>query len=94
MLRESTLFRLQKITTPVLAEFGGAHNFAATHGRMLLQTLRYRQVPVELIAYPRTGHGVNEPLLRADNIRRNLEWFDYWLLNKPTERMTQRYGAR
>jgi len=94
LLRESTLFRLQQIKTPVLAEFGAAHTFLAKEGRMLLHGLTALKVPVELIGYPRTGHGVSEPLLRLDSTRRNLEWFDYWVLGAGSERMRVRYGAR
>jgi dipeptidyl aminopeptidase/acylaminoacyl peptidase len=93
VMRESTLFRLQQIKTPVLAEYGGSHTFAAKEGRMLLHGLTAQHVPVELIAYPRTGHGVTEPLLRADSARRNLEWVDYWVLGQGSPRMIERYGT-
>lgn len=92
LLRESTLFRLHQVQTPVLAEFGAIHTTAATQGRMLLHTLRAGNVPVEMVVYPRTDHGITEPQLRLDSMRRNLEWFDFWLLGKATERMRERYG--
>jgi dipeptidyl aminopeptidase/acylaminoacyl peptidase len=94
LLRESSLMRIGKVTTPVLAEFGSIHGLAATQGRMLMHALRLQGVPVELIAYPRTGHGITEPLLRIDSMRSNLEWFDYWVEGKGTARMTERYGAK
>lgn len=94
LLRESSLMRIRNVRTPVLAEFGGTHGIAATQGRMLMHALRLQGVPVELIAYPRTGHGITEPLLRIDSMRRNLEWFDYWVEGKGTPRMTERYGAK
>ena len=94
LMRESTLFRLQQIKTPVLAEFGASHTLLAKEGRMLLHGLTALGVPVELIAYPRTGHGVTEPLLRLDSTRRNLDWFDYWVLGAGSDRMRARYGAR
>jgi dipeptidyl aminopeptidase/acylaminoacyl peptidase len=92
LMDESTLFRLQQIKTPVLAEFGASHTLLAKEGRMLLHALTARGVPVELIAYPRTGHGVNEPLLRLDSTRRNIEWFDYWVLDQGDARMKARFG--
>jgi dipeptidyl aminopeptidase/acylaminoacyl peptidase len=94
LLRESSLMRIGNVATPVLAEFGSIHGLAATQGRILMHALRLQGVPVELIAYPRTGHGVVEPLLRIDSMRRNLEWFDYWVEGKGTPRMTERYGAK
>jgi hypothetical protein len=51
-------------------------------------------VPVEFIRYPRTGHGIEEPRLRAESARRNLEWFDYWVAGHATQRMLERYGPR
>ena len=93
LLRESSLMRIGNVKTPVLAEFGSIHGLAATQGRILMHALRLQDVPVELIAYPRTGHGITEPLLRMDTMRRNLEWFDYWVRGIATPRMTQRYGA-
>jgi len=94
LLRESSLMRIRNVRTPVLAEFGSIHGLAATQGRILMQALRLQGVPVELIAYPRTGHGVVEPLLRIDSMRRNLEWFDYWIKGNGTPRMIERYGAK
>jgi dipeptidyl aminopeptidase/acylaminoacyl peptidase len=94
LLRESSLMRIGNVRTPVLAEFGSIHGMAATQGRILMHALRLQGVPVELIAYPRTGHGVVEPLLRIDSMRRNLEWFDYWIQGKGSSRMTERYGAK
>jgi len=92
LLSGSPLMRLDQVRTPVLAEFGGIHGIAATQGRMLLHGLRLHEVPVELIAYPRTGHGIVEPQLRMDSMRRNVEWFDHWVLGRSTARMRARYG--
>lgn len=93
LLSESPLMRIGNVRTPVLAEFGSIHGFAATQGRILMHALRLHEVPVELIAYPRTGHGIVEPLLRLDSMRRNLEWFDYWVQGHATPRMASRYGG-
>jgi len=30
--------------------------------------------------YPRQGHGVAEPRLQLDVMRRNLEWFERWVM--------------
>ncbi len=94
LFRESSLLRIGNVKTPVLAEFGSIHGLAATQGRILMHALRLQGVPVELVAYPRTGHGVVEPLLRLDSMRRNLEWFDYWVQGNGSPRMTERYGAK
>lgn len=94
LLAESPLMRIGNVQTPVLAEFGSIHGVAATQGRILMHALRLHDVPVELIAYPRTGHGIVEPLLRIDSMQRNIEWFDYWVQGKATPRLAARYGER
>jgi hypothetical protein len=35
-----------------------------------------------MIVYPRTPHGIEEPRLLLDCMRRNLEWFEQNLLTK------------
>jgi dipeptidyl aminopeptidase/acylaminoacyl peptidase len=36
-----------------------------------------------MVIYPRAGHGPNEPRQILDVMRRNLDWFDRWLKEKP-----------
>jgi dipeptidyl aminopeptidase/acylaminoacyl peptidase len=49
---------------------------------------RFR-VPSQLVVYPRTGHGVEEPLLREDSFERNLAWFDHWVLGRGADPMAR-----
>jgi dipeptidyl aminopeptidase/acylaminoacyl peptidase len=77
--------------TPALLEFGAEGLLA--EGYILFQSLRYfNKAPTELISYPRTGHVTEEPALRYDAAKRELEWFAYWVLGKPTQRMLGKYG--
>lgn len=38
-------------------------------------------MPAEFIVYPNTGHAMREPLLQIESAKRNLDWFNYWLLS-------------
>jgi dipeptidyl aminopeptidase/acylaminoacyl peptidase len=82
MMRQSAIFNIQRVSTPVLLEYG-VNGAAPTQGKMFYEGLQYFQVPSEFIVYPRTAHGITEPQLRENSFRRNLAWLDYWLLDRP-----------
>jgi dipeptidyl aminopeptidase/acylaminoacyl peptidase len=86
----SPVYQVEHASTPALLEFGA--NSLLNEGIALFQGLQHFKVPSELIGYPRTGHITEEPALLHDAARRDLEWFAYWVLGKPTERMLDRYG--
>jgi dipeptidyl aminopeptidase/acylaminoacyl peptidase len=88
--RLSPVYQLDRAVTPSLLEFGTES--LLKEGNKLFQGLKYFKVPTELISYPRTGHITHEPALRVDAARRELEWFAYWVLGKPTHRMLELYG--
>jgi len=90
-MRQSPLHHVQNAETPSLLEYGES-SMAPTHGRVFYRGLLHFGVPVEFVVYPRTGHGINEPKLREDSMRRNLEWMDYWVLGSPVERLVERWG--
>ncbi len=58
----------------------GANDF--DHNHEIWQILHDRGVPVELVTYPREGHGIREPMHQRDMMNRNLAWFRKWVLNK------------
>ncbi len=43
------------------------------------RALRETGTPVELVLYPREGHGIAERTHQRDILRRVLAWFDRWL---------------
>jgi dipeptidyl aminopeptidase/acylaminoacyl peptidase len=95
MREQSPLHQVERIRTPCLLESGTKAFGGMDDGVLpLFQALRRFDVPVEFIRYPRTGHGIEEPRLRAESARRNLEWFDYWVAGHATQRMLERYGPR
>ncbi|MDT9600172.1 prolyl oligopeptidase family serine peptidase [Sphingosinicella rhizophila] len=94
MKAQSPICHVANVRTPSLLEYG-RHDFGGVGemmGGKLFQGLRRFEIPSEFILYPRTGHGIYEPRLRKESARRNLEWFDYWLLGRATERMILKYG--
>ena len=85
----SPIYQAAHAATPSLLEFGAES--AMQDATILFQSLKhFDRAPTELISYPRAGHITEEPALRYDAARRELEWFAYWVLGKPT----QRYAAR
>jgi dipeptidyl aminopeptidase/acylaminoacyl peptidase len=80
--RESPLNHVDDVHTPSIFE-GGIAGAAARSGRPWYQATQFFHVPSELIVYPRSGHGWSEPLLILDSYRRNLAWFNYWIIGTP-----------
>jgi dipeptidyl aminopeptidase/acylaminoacyl peptidase len=81
LIDQSAVYRMNRVHTPALLEFGIA-SMAEPEGTELFGALQRFHVPSLLVVYPRTGHGIEEPLLREDSFQRNLAWFDYWVLGQ------------
>jgi len=77
----SPVYAMDHAKTPTLLEFGELAG-ARDEGVELYSGLQYFHVPSMFIVYPRTGHGIEEPKLLIDSYRRQLSWFDYWVLGK------------
>ncbi|MBI4540998.1 MAG: S9 family peptidase [Gemmatimonadetes bacterium] len=55
-------------------------------GEQWFMALRRRKVPVELVRYPRSSHGLSrtgEPWLLVDRLERIRTWFVHWLIEEP-----------
>jgi dipeptidyl aminopeptidase/acylaminoacyl peptidase len=80
---------VQKVQTPLLMRHGARPSdpvhpesfFVASIG--LYISLDQRHIPVEMIVHPKEGHGVFTTSTLRAYIDRDLNWFDYWLLDKP-----------
>ena len=46
----------------------------------IAQGLLRNDVPVELVFYPRAGHGLSEPRHWVDKMKREYEWITRWVL--------------
>ena len=79
-LGRSPIFHVQEVSTPTLIQhFEEDDVVPISQGYEFYRALKRRGVPVKMVVYPRTPHGLTEPKLLLDFARRNLEWFDRYL---------------
>ncbi len=77
----SAMFHVKGVSTPTLIQHGEADvRVPISQGYEFYQALKRQGVPVEMVVYPRQPHGLQEPKLQLDAMRRNLEWFEKWVL--------------
>jgi dipeptidyl aminopeptidase/acylaminoacyl peptidase len=77
--QHSTRAVLKNIKTPSLVQHG---ELDIDSGPEVYVALRDLNVPVSYVTYPREGHGIGEPEHQRDLMRRNLEWFEKWVLGR------------
>ena len=81
----SAMFQVRGVKTPTLIQHGEKDvRVPVSQGQELYNALRKQGVPVQMVIYPRQGHGVNEPRLLMDVKRRPVEWFERWILGDGT----------
>ena len=80
-IKQSSLFRLDRVHTPVLVEAGDMSAWKSD--RAYYRGLQHFHVPSEFYVYPRSGHGWDEPQLLQDAFQRHIDWFDYWIKGIP-----------
>jgi dipeptidyl aminopeptidase/acylaminoacyl peptidase len=79
----SAMYHVQNVKTPTLIQHGEADlRVPISQGYEFYNALRRRGVPAQMVVYPRQPHGLQEPKFIADAMRRNLEWFDRWVLGR------------
>jgi dipeptidyl aminopeptidase/acylaminoacyl peptidase len=79
--KHSAMSFVDKVTTPTLIQHGTEdRRVPLSQGEELYTALRSRGVTVEMVKYPRSQHGLNEPKLIRDSMMRNLEWFDRYVM--------------
>lgn len=81
--RLSPISHVEKVTIPTLI-ISGENDWRTppTDGEQWFMALKKRNVPVELVNYPRSTHDLSrtgEPWLLVDRLERIRSWFDYWL---------------
>ena len=81
-VRHSPAFYVQNIVTPTLILQGEDDEYTnISNSREMYVALKYRNVPVEFVVYPREGHGIgNEPNHRVDTVRRAHQWFRKYVI--------------
>jgi dipeptidyl aminopeptidase/acylaminoacyl peptidase len=77
-----------RVTTPTLILHGEDDPFVpVAQAYAFYRALRERNVPVELVVYPREGHGLSERAHFRDAIERHLRWLERYLTPfRPPER--------
>ncbi|MBL8267996.1 alpha/beta hydrolase family protein [Steroidobacter sp.] len=79
-LQRSPIFEVRRAATPMLLLHGERDRSCPLDQAIEFHTaLRWKGVPVELVTYPREGHGMEEYEHQRDFARRGLAWFDRYL---------------
>jgi len=79
-LRHSPVLRAKGVKTPTLIQHGDSDiRVPLGQGRELYNALKRQGTAVEMVIYPRQGHGIGEPRLMIDVQRRAVAWLDRWL---------------
>ncbi|HEY9230619.1 MAG TPA: S9 family peptidase, partial [Blastocatellia bacterium] len=80
MIERSPVFYLQNARTPSLI-YHGEKDERVPLGQSMETYMGLKQagVPVEMIVYPREGHGLREPAHQLDKMRRELAWIEKYV---------------
>jgi dipeptidyl aminopeptidase/acylaminoacyl peptidase len=75
--KHSAMFNVKGVTTPTLIQHGEKDDrVPISQGYELYNALKRQKCEVQMVVYPRTPHGPQEPKLLLDIMKRNVEWFD------------------
>jgi dipeptidyl aminopeptidase/acylaminoacyl peptidase len=73
----SAMFQVKGVTTPTLIQHGERdRRVPLSQGQELYNALKRQGCTTQMVVYPRTPHGIEEPKLLVDCMHRNLRWFD------------------
>lgn len=82
-MKHSPIFSVRNVKTPTLIIHGAIdRRVPASQGQELYGALKRLGVSTEMVIYPRTQHGVEEPKFILDIGKRTLEWFHKYLVNR------------
>jgi dipeptidyl aminopeptidase/acylaminoacyl peptidase len=87
--RLSPISYVENVTAPTLIIHSeNDYRTPIGDGEQWFMSLKKRGIPVELVRYPRSSHGLSrtgEPWLLVDRLERIRSWFDYWLIQNPPQ---------
>jgi len=90
--RLSPISYVEKVKAPTLILLGeNDYRTPISDNEQWFMALKKRNVPVELVRYPRSGHNLSrtgEPWLLVDRLERIRSWFQYWLIDQPARTST------
>jgi dipeptidyl aminopeptidase/acylaminoacyl peptidase len=79
----SAMFQVKGVTTPTLIQHGERDlRVPLSQGQELYNALKRQGCTTQMVIYPRTPHGIEEPKLLLDCMNRNVQWFDKYLRSK------------
>lgn len=79
-LQRSPLYEIRRAHTPLLMLHGEQDPSCPVLQAIEMHTaLKWKGVPVELVIYPREGHGMREAPHQKDFLTRGLGWFERYL---------------
>ncbi|SVA05871.1 uncharacterized protein METZ01_LOCUS58725 [marine metagenome] len=91
--RLSPISYVENVTAPTLIIHSeNDYRTPIADGEQWFIALKKRQVPVELVRYPRSSHGLSrngEPWLLVDRLERLRSWFVHWLIDQTTATTAQ-----
>lgn len=84
--RLSPISYVENVTAPTLIIHSeNDYRTPISEGEQWFMALKSLDVPVELVRYPRSSHGLSrtgEPWLLVDRLERIRSWFDHWLVQQ------------
>lgn len=79
----SAMVHVKGVTTPTLIQHGARDlRVPLSQGQELYNALKRQGCTTQMVIYPRTPHGIEEPKLLMDCMNRNLQWFDKYVRGK------------
>jgi dipeptidyl aminopeptidase/acylaminoacyl peptidase len=90
-LSYSMTLNASRIHAPVLMEYDAMEAMSAME---YYEAMQHYRVPVDFFIYPNDGHVIERPEHRFMSLQRNLDWFEFWLLDKENDASskTDQYG--
>lgn len=90
----SPISYIENVTAPTLIIHSeNDYRTPISDGEQLFMALHKRGIPVEMVRYPRSSHGLSrngEPWLLVDRLERLRTWFVHWLIDEARTNTTAR----
>ncbi|MDQ7054294.1 MAG: S9 family peptidase [candidate division KSB1 bacterium] len=81
--KASPMTYVHRVVTPTLLLHGENDNrVPIAQAQQFYAALKRRGVPVEMVVFPRSGHGIREPKLQLERYRRTVAWFEKWITGR------------
>src|SRR5579863_2459838 len=78
-LKYAPAFNANRVSAPLLMEYTKETSFGPVAAYEFFTALHRQGKPVELFYYPRGEHELDTPRERVASLRRNVDWFRFWM---------------